>query len=133
MNRNLSSHQEGEGDASGLAILALIGLAIWGGSSIFFGEREGFIKYEDCREVIRLQPDTLQKYYKTFTCSYRKTKSGKHMGGVCVHVDSAGTLFSASNACTSAYVYQAESQNEGCKQPAYPYLGYDDQCHKEPQ
>jgi hypothetical protein len=96
-NSGHSSYQTGED--------ILIGAAIWVTHFVFFGEREGTVKYEDCREVITLQPDTLQAFFKSFTCSYRKAKGGTIMQGLCVHADSDSTLFSSSHACATAYVY----------------------------
>ena len=40
-------------------------------------KKEGIVKYDDCREVIKLNNDSYEKYYKDFTCEYVKTKSGK--------------------------------------------------------
>ena len=108
--------------------LAVIALVVWGGEKLFFGEREGVVKYDDCRQIITLPSDTLQKYYKTFTCTYSKTKSGKIMGGECVHIENEGSLFTSSHACSEAYVYQRKSE-ENCTDPKAPYLGYDDMCH----
>jgi len=124
-------YQRGEGEAGCLAIivLAVCGLA-WAASGIFFGEREGSVKFDDCREVIRLQPDTLQKFYKTFTCSSSKTKSGGIISEQCVHIDNDSTLFSSSHSCATAYVYTRH--DEGCTNLKYPYLHYDDKCYSEP-
>ena len=118
-------------DALGYLIGAVlvVGAIIWGIYSLFgWGEREGVVKFDDCRQMVTLKPDTLQKYFKSFTCMYRRTESERIMSGECVHVDTAGTLFSSSNECDIAYIYEKE-QEGSCTDPKYPYLGYDDMCH----
>lgn len=102
---------------------------LWGS---FFGEREGIIKYDDCRAIVTLQPDTLQKYYRTFTCGYNRTKSGKIMSGECVRIVNDKSFFSSSHTCATAYVYEKE-QEGNCTDPARPYLTYDDMCSTVPQ
>lgn len=93
-------------------------------------EREGIVKYSDCREIINLKNNTWQKYVKTFTCKYSKTISGKIMGGICVHVDMSNSLFSSGNECLTAYVYKKEPE-VNCPRE-FPYLGYDDKCYLIP-
>ena len=113
--------------ALGFGVLVIIGLIIWGVTSLVGGEREGFVKYDDCRQTINLKADTLQKYYKKFTCSYSNTLSGKIMGGTCVHVDTSGGLFSNESTCETAYVYEKDPEVTCSKE--YPYLGIDDKCY----
>jgi hypothetical protein len=131
-------YQRGDGEAGGIIAIAFIALIVWGVYSSFgWGEREGVVKYDDCRSVVMLSSDTWQKFYKTFTCTYAKTQSGKVMSGECVHIDTAGTAFSASSACETAYVYE-KAQDSACKGNTkdgvpYPYLGYDDKCYTTPQ
>jgi hypothetical protein len=114
---------------SGLLILGIVGLTVWGISAVIGGEREGFVQFSDCREEVTLSSDTLQKYYKKFTCSYVRSEGGNLMGGTCVHVDLAGGLFSDGGECTRAYVY--EKKPEVTCRPEFPYLGYDDKCYTE--
>lgn len=109
-----------------------IGVVLWGVSAVFFGEREGIVKTSDCRETVTLQSDTLQKYYKTFTCSNEKTNKGTIMRGVCTHVDTPGSIFSSSNDCSVAYVYERK-QDTVCADKKFPYLGRDDLCHTDYQ
>ena len=111
--------------------LIIIGGVLWGISAGFFGEREGIVKISDCRETVTLPSDTWQKYYKTFTCSYDKTNSGAIMRGACAHIDTAGTIFSSSNACSAAYVYQIK--NLSCSNKSFPYIGRDDKCYAQYQ
>lgn len=98
----------------------------------FFWEREGMVKYDDCRQVITLAPDTWQRYFHTFTCSYLKTKSGKIMRGECVRIENDKSLLSSSHTCATAYVYE-KKQEGSCTDPAHPYLTYDDMCSTVPQ
>lgn len=94
-------------------------------------EREGVVKYDDCRHVIDLKPNTFQKRFHTFTCEYRKSQSGKVISAKCVRVESDGTLFSATHSCNAAYVYY-RWKHDGCPK-VDPYLGYDDKCYPDPQ
>lgn len=133
-------YQRGNSDEGALGCLVIIGIIGWAiytyqPITIFGGEREGSVKFDDCREVVYLNPDTIQKYYKTFTCSYRKTDKGVLLNSNCVHVDNDSTLFTSSHTCKTAYVYsfQLEKNHGGCSDLAYPYLGYDDKCYSEPQ
>jgi len=133
LRRTSKHHQRGEGDSAALGVLALI-LVAYG---IFWlieqpGEREGFVNISDCRETVTLTPDTFQKYFKPFTCTNRETRSGKIMGGQCVHIEYDSSLFSSSNVCKTAYVYE-EPPDALCADPKYPYLGYDDKCYTIPQ
>jgi hypothetical protein len=125
----MPSNSSGEG---GLVTIVVIGLILWGISALFFGEREGTVNVSDCRETISLQPDTFQKYYKTFTCTTQKTKSGLLMRGVCIHVDTDGSIFSSSHSCAVAYVYEKKQEGH-CTDPKFPYLGEDDKCYSWPQ
>ena len=117
--------------------LFLVALVIGGFMFLFGGEREGTVSYSDCRQMVQLQPDTLQQYYKKFTCSYSKTQSGKIMSGECVHVSNDNAFLGNTHSCATAFVYQKE-QDPACKNDFkdgifYPYLGYNDNCYTEPQ
>lgn len=123
------SHKEESSELNIWVVILIVGgLMIWGASSFLGGEREGVVKYSDCREQINLKPDSFQRYYKKFTCDYTKTDSGKIMSGTCVKIDSAGGLFSDGSECRRAYIYEKKPEVV-CSQE-FPYLGYDDMCHK---
>ncbi len=132
-------YKSGASDLAGVLILAIAGLVIWGMLSLFgisFGvENEGIVQYDDCRQVITIRNDSWQKYFKQFTCTYRKTKSGAIMNGWCVHTENDGFLFGSGHTCATAYVYEYKQQTDkgGCTNPKYPYLGYDDNCFASPQ
>jgi hypothetical protein len=118
---------------SGIGVLIVIVLVLWGVYALFgWGERSGVVKYDDCREIVTLQPDTLQKYYRTFTCGYWRTKSGKIMSGECVRIVNDSSLLSSSHTCATAYVY-TKKQEGNCTDPTHPYLTYDDMCSAVPQ
>lgn len=118
---------------SGVGVLIIVGLILWGIYSLLgWGEREGVVSYEDCRQIINLPSDTWEKYYHTFTCSYRKTQSGLIMDGMCVRIENDRSLFSTSHTCATAYIYE-KKQEGNCKDPQYPYMGYDDKCYTVPQ
>ena len=85
------------------------------------GEHEGTVKYDDCREVIVLSPDTLQTFYKSFTCTYVKTNKGHIMSGVCVSVEEPWF----GPGCTKAYIYYKKPFAD-CGQHAS--LTYDEMC-----
>lgn len=107
-----------------LAILSVI-------MSACGGEREGTIDYSDCRQVVTLASDNLQQFYKTFTCNYLRRKSGKIVGGSCVHVDtySGGLFGSNSGKCETAYIYYIEAKPDpGCSKD-YPYKGANGLCY----
>jgi hypothetical protein len=88
------------------------------------GADEGTVKYDDCRTIITLPTDNLQKYYKTFTCEYVRRASGKIISATCVHVDLNTGLFSGSGKCETAYIYTSEQTqpDRGCMK-GFLFLG----------
>ncbi len=111
-----------------MVIGLVVGMLSWLLSSniiyIFGGEKEGIIKYDDCREIIRLKDNPYQKIYKSFICDYTKTTTGKIMSGTCVHVNTSWL----SGKCEQAYVYVYDKEPE-TKCLENGYLGYDGQCY----
>ncbi len=92
---------------------------------------EGTVKYDDCREIIYLQPNTWQTYYKSFICEYLRRATGKIVGGKCVHVETDSGLFYSSGKCKAAYVYIfTKGPDEGCTKE-FPFKGYDNKCYKD--
>ncbi len=133
---NDNFYRKGEGEILGILVFVFIGLAIWGGigfaRAFLGGESEGIVKYGDCRQIITIQEDSWEKYFKQFACTYRKTKSGETMGGECVHTDNDSSLFSSSHTCATAYVYE-KKQADVCTVAPNLYLGYDDMCYTTKQ
>jgi hypothetical protein len=85
------------------------------------GEQDGEVKYEDCRNKVTIEEGATDTWFKKFTCSTIKTKSGKVIRGVCVNVVTEGPV------CQTVYIY---SKRPTASCPAsFPYLGYDDLCH----
>jgi hypothetical protein len=119
---------EDTNSSSGWGFLIILVLIGWGITSWIGGEREGVVKYDDCRETITLKPDNFQKYYMKFTCNYTKSNSGKIMSGECVHIDTNDSFFSVGSSCVRAYVYQKEPEIK-CSDTANGYLGNDDKCY----
>lgn len=117
----------------GCIVIFFGGLICWGLASLLgisFGvENEGYVKYSDCRTVVNLKNDSLEKYFHKFTCNYTKTKSGQIMYGECVHTDTSGSLLSTSSDCEKAYVYEAEPSTACENNIGFTHLGYDDLCH----
>ena len=99
--------------------IVLVGVCVF---NFIGGEQEGAIDINDCREVINLESDNLQKYYHKFTCSYIKTNDGKTIKGTCARVK-----LTKENECTKAYVYEKESEVECLK--GYPYADVEGKCH----
>jgi hypothetical protein len=93
-------------------------------SAIFFPEREGVVKYEDCREIVTTKPDAFDTLFHQFTCSTQKTLSGKVMRGTCVRVETT-----SDGKCLAAYVYQKAT--EGRCPVAQPFFGADDKCYED--
>lgn len=122
-----------KGDLAGLGSLVVIALVVWGILSLFgfnyHGTSEGTVKYDDCREIIYLQPDDWQTYFGTFTGYSIKTNSGKVMGGQFVRIENDSSLFVSGSTCARAYIYTKQQDNV-CTDPAYPYLTYNDRCAK---
>ncbi|MFA4845745.1 MAG: hypothetical protein WC654_04260 [Patescibacteria group bacterium] len=112
----------------GFVPLILIGILLWGFYLFFGGEREGEVKYSDCREIIKLSDNPIQLFYKKFTCTYEKTASGRIRRGTCVHIEHPFSLFRSNNECDIAYLYYKE-QEDVCPKD-YPVLQYDDKCAK---
>jgi hypothetical protein len=121
--------ERGDGEAAGIIFLLVIGMGLWW---LFgdVGERDGVAKYSDCREVVTLPPDSNQHYYKTFTCTVQRTKSGLVMAGECVHIDYDSGLFSNGRGCKTAYVY-VKTPELRCLDPKYPVLHYDGVCYSD--
>jgi hypothetical protein len=134
-------YRRGGGEVEVFLSLIVLALIVWVVASFFgfnYGSTsDGTVSYNDCREVIQIQPDSWHTYFGTFVCNYSKTQSGQIMGGQCVRIVNDSSLFSSSNACATAYVYEAASSTacEGDTKDgvSYPYLGYDDNCYTTPQ
>lgn len=121
----------------GVGEIVVIGLIIWGGVYLYqnyinspSSELSGIIKYDDCRQIIKLKEGDSETRNKKFTCNYNKTQSGAIMSGSCVYTETENGI------CTKAYTY--EKEQAGCKNNFkdgifYPYLGYNDNCYIEPQ
>lgn len=105
-----------------LASLGMIGAIGFGLYFVFGGsEREGLVKIDNCLEVVQLKNDSIQSYYKDFTCVMEKSKSGRIISGSCTHIDMSG------NTCKTAFIYQ-KKPSDVCKDPKFPHLHYDDLC-----
>lgn len=65
---------------------------------------EGTVKYDDCREIIRLDKDSWRLNLYSFTCDYYK-EQGKILSGTCVRVELDDGFFSHSGRCKTTYVY----------------------------
>jgi hypothetical protein len=103
----------------------IVGGVVWGYKSMW-GEREGTVNTDDCRARIPLKEDSSDTWFKQFTCSYRKTNSGKLISGTCEAVEtSAGR-------CNTVYFYEKKVPKV-CTDPKFPYLGVDDLCYTFPQ
>jgi len=124
----MAESERGEGDFAGWIILAILGLAVWGGISLYrewssggWEEHAGLVKFEDCREIFTINLDAAKKLGKSFTCASQRTWKGTLMGGKCAHVETSNGL------CTKAYVYD-QNPTVTC-QDKTPWLGYDDLCY----
>jgi hypothetical protein len=113
-----------------VAVFVLVVFLILGGLGIIYnaiwGEQEGFTKTDDCRNTVMVQEGSLGTWFKKFTCTVKKTKSGKTISGVCVSVVTEGSV------CQTVYTYSKKPAVE-CSDPKFPYLGYDDMCHSDYQ
>lgn len=93
------------------------------------GEREGTVKFEDCREQIVIpEPggplhniNTFQN--DPFICWYTKTNSGRVMSGMCTAVEME------EHTCKRSYTYYKKAELT-CY--AHSALGVDDNCHPDP-
>jgi hypothetical protein len=106
----------------------LLVIVVGGGGWLYtkmWNEQEGDARYEDCRNKIAIQEGSTDALFKSFTCNYVKTRSGKILSGTCVHVVTEGPV------CQTAYIYNKKSQVV-CNDPKFPYAGYDDLCHSDP-
>ena len=134
--RNKSFYQKGNSDGEGFLYLFGFGLLVlfvsWLFGFNFHNTSEGTVKYDDCRQVIQLQPNDWHTYFGTFTGITEKTKAGKVMSGEFVRIKNDNSFLGSSHTCATAYVYE-KKQEGNCTDPVYPYLGYDDQCYTTPQ
>lgn len=87
-------------------------------------EREGVVKYDDCRQTITLDAATYDRSPRLYTCDTRRTGSGKLMEATCAHVELAD-----SGACNVAYVHHKRTAVI-CPE-ATPYLWFDDKCYAD--
>jgi hypothetical protein len=87
------------------------------------GERQGEVKWSDCREKIFVSEDSIESLTKRFTCSYWKTNGGKLLGGQCVNIETE-----ENGSCRKAYIYN-KSADKVCNDPKYPRLHVDDLCY----
>lgn len=129
--KNKSFYQKGNSDGEG--ILYLIGFALFIAVVLWFfgfnyhGTSEGTVDYNDCREIIQLQPNNWHTYFGTFIGYTQKTNSGKVMGGEFVRIVNDSSLFGNSHTCAKAYIYNKKQENI-CTDPTHPYLTSDDMC-----
>lgn len=86
------------------------------------GEREGSVKWNDCREKIDVKEGDLNTLLKKFTCQYYKTQQGRIMGGSCVSIE-----YDSNGSCKAAYFYYKKQDNVCSKQN--PVLRNDDLCY----
>ena len=129
-------NRRGEGEGVVIGVLLVMGIVVAIALKILgfnFGiTNEGTVEYDDCRQVIYLENNSWKKYFHEFTCNMYKTNKGLVMSGECVSIKNDSSLFSSSHTCAAAYVYELKPADV-CTDKDFPYLGYDDQCHKLPQ
>jgi hypothetical protein len=97
-------------------ITAILGFLIIG-----CGERPGTVKWNDCREQMFIKENSFEALSKRFTCDYIKTRQGRVMGGLCVHIEYE------SGQCKAAYIYVKEQAKVCSKEN--PILKEDDLCY----
>lgn len=141
MEKHKHNLHRGGGEIEGFGVLFIFVLIVAGVLWIFgfnyHGTSEGIVKYDDCREIIQLEPTNWHTYFGTFTGYTKKSASGKIMGGEFVRViNDRSFFFGNSHTCARAYIY--EKKSEACADSTkngipYPYLGYDDMCYTIPQ
>lgn len=78
--------------------------------------REGTVKYNDCREIIILEENSLEKNKLDFICEYSRSQGGKVLGGLCVHAE-----IDQYNKCSRAYIYYAEPELQ-CAEGTFPTI-----------
>lgn len=115
------------GDIVAILFLGVIGLAIWGGYTVFRdhsgGEIEGTVKYDDCRQILSVDPPGQALFGgRQYVCTKFLTNSGKLMLANCVSDDTT-----PDGKCEKAYVY-SRGPSVKCSKD-YPYLGMDDKCY----
>jgi hypothetical protein len=87
------------------------------------GEREGTVKWTDCREVINVKENSVDGQFKKYTCEYIRTNQGRIAGGTCIHIE-----YESNGQCRKAFIYE-KRQDDVCHDKAYPRLGLDDLCY----
>jgi hypothetical protein len=55
------------------AIVLLVAIGFGTLHYVFWGEQEGNIKVDDCRATVAVKEDSLETWFKKFTCLYQKT------------------------------------------------------------
>jgi hypothetical protein len=108
-----------------LALALILGGLIKMHNSIW-GEREGVVKVDDCRNSIEIQEGSVRTWFKTFTCTAKKTESGKIISGFCHSVVTEGSV------CQTVYTYSKKPEIR-CSNPNFSFPGYDDICHSNAQ
>lgn len=122
----MSAHESGEADFIAIVILAIIGLAAYGGYALFKkelgSEVEGVVRYDDCRQTIQLKSRDDAPFGRQFVCNTQTTLSGVRMTATCASVETT-----PDGKCERVYVF-GKSAAVTCPS-ASPWLGYDDKCH----
>lgn len=98
----------------------ICGLVLGGLMTIFGGESEGTVKYDDCRQTITIKQNSWDTLFKKFICSDFKSNSGKLISGTCVHIDTE------SGSCKTVYIYTKEP-DINCGNNSTPDV--DDKCY----
>ena len=127
----MADKKEGAGEKVGqglgcLFILVLVVALLGSLRDHIWGEREGFTKTDDCRNTVIVKEGSFDTWFKKFTCTEIRTKSGRIIKGTCVAVDTEGPV------CQTVYTYDKKPQIV-CSDPKFPYAGFDDMCHVDPQ
>src|SRR5215469_3139544 len=69
------------------------------------GEREGTVRYEDCREKIWHAERPLKDVFDIYTCTRERNSASKIIGGTCVRIEYA----SSTADCKVAHIYNRKS------------------------
>ncbi len=86
----------------GIGALVFFGLIAWGLSAWRGGEQQGVVRTDDCREVIKLDSSTWQKFYRKFSCA--PSDDGTAFVR-CARAAMSRTWFFGDERCETAYYY----------------------------
>lgn len=85
-------------------------------------ENMGTVSYGDCRSVVRIDRNSLNRTMHDYTCDTTYSMERKEISLLCVRV------VTRDDVCSTAYEYE-KTQSDVCIDGKKPFLHYDGKCY----